>query len=99
MRIKERVSKANPESGKILDGFSGHRRITSKGQVTIPNVIRKRYNITTHTKLEFVSQPEGIMVRPVVDEGDFSDLAGSASKHWTVDEMLKRLEKLRTEYA
>lgn len=37
------------------------------------------------------------MVRPVREEGSFSELAGSASKHWTLDEMLKRLEELRKE--
>lgn len=80
--------------GEIQAGF---RRITSKGQVTIPNLIRKRYNITMHTKLEFVPRPEGILLRTAKDDGSFSKLAGSASKHWTVDEMLKRLDELRRE--
>jgi len=64
----------------------------------IPNVMRKRYNITTSTKLEFIPRMEGIMVRSVREEGSFGELAGSASKHWTLDEMLKRLEELRKEH-
>jgi len=93
-----------PAKGKSLRAESEavmmqaeYRRITSKGQVTIPNTMGKRYNMTTHMKLEFIPRREGIVVRPAREEGDFSDLAGSASKHWTVHEMLKRLDELRRE--
>jgi bifunctional DNA-binding transcriptional regulator/antitoxin component of YhaV-PrlF toxin-antitoxin module len=71
--------------------------MTSKGQITIPNLIRKRYNITRHTKIEFVPRPEGILLKTAKDDGSFSELAGSASKHWTVHEMLKCLDELRKE--
>jgi len=94
---RERASRPRSKNGDILIALAGHRRITSKGQVTIPNVIRKRYNITTHTKLEFIPQQEGILVRPAREEGSFLELAGSASKYWTLDEMLKRLDELRRE--
>lgn len=77
-----------------LDEF---RRITSKGQVTIPNLLRKRYNITMGTKLEFIPSSDGILLRPAKDEGSFAELGGTASKRWTVDQMLKRLEQLRIE--
>jgi len=73
------------------------RRITSKGQVTIPRQIRRRYGITPQTKLKFLPQPDGFLVRLARERGDFGALAGSASKHWTVDAMLKRLEELRRE--
>jgi bifunctional DNA-binding transcriptional regulator/antitoxin component of YhaV-PrlF toxin-antitoxin module len=87
-------SRRNQENnvGEVEGGF---RRITSKGQITIPDLIRKRYNITMHTKLEFVPRPEGILLRTAEDDGSFMDLAGSASRHWTVHEMLRRLDKLR----
>ncbi len=75
----------------------GFRRITSKGQVTIPEVMRKRYNITMRTRLEFVPSSGGILLRPAKEEGSFKELAGSASRNWTVDEMLKRLSELRKE--
>jgi bifunctional DNA-binding transcriptional regulator/antitoxin component of YhaV-PrlF toxin-antitoxin module len=75
------------------------RRITSKGQVTIPEMIRKRYNITMQTKLEFVPSSEGILLRTAKEEGSFKELAGSASRNWTVHEMLKRLDDLRKENA
>ena len=83
----------------MADMQTGFRRITSKGQVTIPEMMRKRYNITMQTKLEFVPSSEGILVRPAKEEGSFKELAGSASKNWTVHEMLKRLNELREENA
>jgi len=95
---KEKVSKVDEVNDEMFRDLAGHRRITSKGQVTIPNVMRKRYNITPRTKLEFVPRAEGIMVRPVREEGSFGELAGSASKHWTLNEMLRRLEELRKEH-
>lgn len=81
----------------IVDTESGFRRITSKGQITIPQIMRRRYNITMQTKLEFVPSSEGILLRPTEEEGGFKELAGSASKNWTVGEMLKRLDELRKE--
>ena len=78
------------------DSQSGFRRVTSKGQITIPSTLRRRLNITTHTKLQFIPQSDGFVVIPAA-EGAFKELAGSASKHWTVDEMLSRLDQLRKE--
>ena len=83
----------------MADSQTGFRRITSKGQVTIPEMMRRRYNITMQTKLEFLPSSKGILVRPAKQEGSFRELAGSASKNWTVHEMLKRLNELREEIA
>jgi len=94
-RVK--ATRAEAVSEEMIDGLAEYRRITSKGQVTIPKVMRKIYNITTHTKLEFAPRPEGIIIRPLREKGSFRDLAGSASTHWTVGEMLKRLDELREE--
>jgi bifunctional DNA-binding transcriptional regulator/antitoxin component of YhaV-PrlF toxin-antitoxin module len=72
------------------------RSVTLKGQVTIPSTVRRRFNITTHTRLQFIPQSDGF-VHVSAPEGAFKELAGSASKHWTVDEMLNRLDQLRKE--
>jgi len=85
---KKRTGSAEPSPG--------FRRITSKGQITIPSTVRRRFNITTHTKLQFIPQSEGFAIVPAA-EGAFKELAGSASKHWTVEEMLNRLDQLRKE--
>lgn len=97
MPLREKTQNVEATNDGMLRTLAEYRRITSKGQVTIPSAIRRRYNIATHTKLEFIPRPEGITIRPVRDKGRFKDLAGSASKHWTVDEMLKRLDELRRE--
>jgi len=81
---------------RSVEPSTGLRRATSKGQITIPSTVRRRYNITTHTKLQFIPQSDGFVVMPAA-EGAFKELAGSASKHWTVDEMLNRLNQLRRE--
>ena len=86
---------ANKRS-ESADSPSGFRRVTSKGQITIPSAVRRRLNITTHTKLQFIPQSDGFVVIPSA-EGAFKELAGSASKHWTVNEMLNCLDQLRKE--
>ncbi|MFI5356075.1 MAG: AbrB/MazE/SpoVT family DNA-binding domain-containing protein [Opitutales bacterium] len=39
-------------------------RITSKGQVTIPQRIRERHGLRPGTKVEFVSQGTSVLLRP-----------------------------------
>jgi len=99
--LQPRVKSLNARSRSIEENAmeleKGFRRITSKGQVTIPETMRKRYSITMRTRLEFVPSSDGILLRPAKEEGSFKELAGSASKNWTVDEMLKRLSELRKE--
>ncbi len=38
-------------------------RITSKGQVTIPQDIRERYGLLPHTEVEFVVEGETVVLR------------------------------------
>lgn len=38
-------------------------RITSKGQVTIPQHIRERFGLLPHTEVEFVEQDGQVVVR------------------------------------
>jgi bifunctional DNA-binding transcriptional regulator/antitoxin component of YhaV-PrlF toxin-antitoxin module len=83
---------------KLAQSPAGLRRMTSKGQITIPSTLRRRFNITTHTILQFIPQSDGFVVAPAT-EGAFKELAGSASKHWTLDEILNRLDQLRKENA
>jgi len=39
--------------------------VTSRGQTAIPAVIRRRYNIKAHTKLEWIDDGHMITVLPV----------------------------------
>ncbi len=40
-------------------------RITSKGQVTIPQDIREEAGLLPHTEVEFVVDPDGVRIRKV----------------------------------
>ncbi|WP_221032195.1 AbrB/MazE/SpoVT family DNA-binding domain-containing protein [Actomonas aquatica] len=39
-------------------------KLTSKGQVTIPQRLRKRYALTPDTEVVFEETPEGVLIRP-----------------------------------
>lgn len=69
-------------------------RITSKGQVTIPQAIRERYGLLPDTEVEFVeSDGQVTLVRRVSTGGDrgsraIARLAGSATAGMSTDEIL-----------
>jgi AbrB family looped-hinge helix DNA binding protein len=44
-------------------------RITSKGQVTIPLELRRRFGLTPGTEVEIVADERGALVRPVPGAG------------------------------
>lgn len=39
-------------------------RITSKGQVTIPQELRERFALGPGTEVDVIATPEGVLVRP-----------------------------------
>lgn len=45
-------------------------RITSKGQVTIPQELRERFGIGPGAEVEVIATDEGALVRPVEHRGD-----------------------------
>ena len=53
-------------------------RITSKGQVTIPQRLRNRFGLLPHTEVDFEEGDGGVVIRPV------------ASKRALVAERLRR---------
>ncbi len=58
-------------------------RISSKGQLTIPAEIRRRYGLDTGDEVEFVAEPSGAYLVPLKKRG-LMDLAGTLStgKRW-----------------
>jgi len=68
--LREKTQRVEATNKEMLGTSPEYRRITSKGQVTIPIAIRRRYSITMHTKLEFIPQPEGITIKPVRKKED-----------------------------
>jgi AbrB family looped-hinge helix DNA binding protein len=51
-------------TGKSITGKSNTKvRITSKGQVTIPQELRERFGLLPNTEVEFVATPDGKELR------------------------------------
>ena len=69
--------------------------LTSKGQVTIPNAVRERLNLTAGDKIEFLVQPDNqVVIRPVgksVDDvfGMLKDAAQTSATTEQMDEAVK----------
>ena len=70
-------------------------RVTTKGQVTIPQALREKYQIEPETELEFEDRGDGILIRPL--KGDRKRIArervrrmrGTATnKELTTDEIM-----------
>lgn len=70
-------------------------RASTKGQVTIPQALRKKYHIEPETELEFEDRGDGILIRPVMGERKrialerVRHMLGSATnKDLTTDEIM-----------
>ena len=48
-------------------------RVSTKGQVTIPQLLRQKYRIEPDSELEFEEREDGILIRPI--PGDRQRLA------------------------
>ncbi len=69
-------------------------KVARKGQVTIPIEQRRKYGIREGMKLLVSENPKGILLTPIPP---LEDLAGVDSKRITVEEMKRRLDKMRSE--
>lgn len=68
--------------------------VTRKGQTTIPAKLRAKYGMGEGARLVVVDTGDGVAFKRAVT---MSDLAGSGASHGKVDEMKKRLDKMREE--
>ena len=64
--------------------------VTSKGQVTIPAHLRKKYSITENSKVEIIEEDGKIVIRKLVT---IFDLAGTGKGD--PEEIKKELDKMR----
>ncbi len=69
-------------------------KITSKGQITIPQRFRERYLLHPQTEVEFVAAEQGVIIRPARTPKrrfrEWLDQArGSATEPITTDEVMK----------
>src|SRR5262249_41362565 len=81
-------------TGKSLY-YGGFMRVTSKGQVTIPQEIRDKYGFLPQTEVTFVADGERVYLVKQVDTTTtgrgqrlISHLRGRATVHMTTEEIL-----------
>ncbi|MBU2709038.1 AbrB/MazE/SpoVT family DNA-binding domain-containing protein [Zooshikella marina] len=67
-------------------------KVTTKGQVTIPQAIRDKKNITADTEVEFIEAPDGRIyievVTPTIKKSRFRTAHKVASVTMTTDEIM-----------
>jgi len=69
---------------------SNTMRITSKGQVTIPQGLRRKYQIDAHAEVDFVEEGGKIVLRIVrKSESSFRQLKGRGDVQLSTDEILR----------
>jgi AbrB family looped-hinge helix DNA binding protein len=75
-------------------------RITSKGQVTIPQEIRERYGLLPDTEVEFIARKNSVQIvkatrrsKPSRGEAIVRRLRGSATVRMSTDEILALTRK------
>jgi len=71
-------------------------KVTTKGQITIPQAVRNRYGLQPGTEVEVVARGEEVLIRPrkVERKGDavtewVARFAGSGSVKVTTDEIMR----------
>ncbi len=69
--------------------------ITSKGQITVPGAIRKKFNFNTGDKVDFIEDGSGnIILQPVKKSiKDLKGLIVKPQKKITLEDMQKAIEK------
>ena len=75
-------------------------RITSKGQVTIPQDIREKFGLLPDTEVEFVAKKDSVQImksanpaRPTRDQAIVRRLRGRAGVGMSTDEILALTRK------
>ncbi len=68
-------------------------KITEKGQVTIPAILRKKFGLTPHVEIEFVADQDGIRIRKrsTGSANPFKKLRGAAKKRLNVDRYIETI--------
>jgi AbrB family looped-hinge helix DNA binding protein len=56
-------------------------KITSKGQMVIPKVLRVKYNLRKGTKAKLIDTKDGILIKPSF-EGPWTGLRGMMKTEW-----------------
>jgi AbrB family looped-hinge helix DNA binding protein len=68
--------------------------VTSKGQVTIPVELRRKFHIEESSRVQIIEKNGEIVIRKCPS---FFDLAGTGARETTVEELKKELDEMREE--
>jgi AbrB family looped-hinge helix DNA binding protein len=67
-------------------------KVTQKGQVTIPNEIRKQFELLPHTEVEFVIQNNTVILKkakiPSPKRSKFKELIGKAETTLSTEDIM-----------
>ena len=66
-------------------------KVTEKGQVTIPKVIREELGIQPGDEVTFEKTEDGYVVRKEIDESRFEKWRGIAETDETIEERMRTL--------
>jgi AbrB family looped-hinge helix DNA binding protein len=69
--------------------------VTSKGQVTIPKELRKKFGIEPGVHVDFVAGLDGIQLRKVVDRSERVGVLGRLKRELTGRSVNELLDELR----
>ena len=69
-------------------------KITTKGQVTIPQKLRNRFGLLPHTEVIFTATEDGVLLKPIKNPEELLDerlerAAGSATIPITTSEIMR----------
>jgi AbrB family looped-hinge helix DNA binding protein len=70
-------------------------KVTRRGQTTIPAEIRKKLGIREGDQLWVEITEKGVLFKPIPR---LEDMAGVDAKYGNVEEIKKKIDKLREEY-
>jgi len=70
-------------------------KVTRRGQTTIPAEIRQKLDIKEGDELLVEATDQGVLFKPIPR---LEDMAGVDAKYGKVEEIKKRIDKLREEY-
>lgn len=71
-------------------------QVTSKGQITIPAKLRRKFNLVRGKKVVFVATEEGILIKPALSE--LRKLRGLLKETNLPEIMEQTIEELRKEW-
>jgi len=94
MRFQQAIEQFSKLDSKTERYYFFHMKITSKGQITIPQHFRKSYRLHPQTEVEFTAGTEGVIIRPARSPNQkFKDwlarARGSATKGFTTNEVME----------